>query len=70
MNYEQLASTTMLPSHRKLLQVVLNSENEEETHDKINIFLGRDSDGRKMWIDNHIDFSTKDTFTEEVKREK
>jgi topoisomerase-4 subunit B len=70
MNYEQLASTTMLPSHRKLLQVVLDSENEEETHDKINIFLGRDSDGRKMWIDNHIDFSTKDTFTEEVKREK
>ena len=68
MNYSQLSSTTMDPKHRKLLQVVINDD--EEAKDKLNLFLGKDADRRKEWINNNIDFSTKDTFTSEVKREK
>jgi topoisomerase-4 subunit B len=68
MNYEQLSSTTMAKEHRKLIQVCL--KDDEEAKDKINLFLGKDSDRRKEWIDNNIDFSTKDSFTEEVTREK
>lgn len=66
MNYSQLSSTTMDPEHRKLLKVML--VDDEDTHDKVNIFLGKDSDRRKDWIDNNIDFSTQDSFTEEVKK--
>ncbi len=68
MNYEQLASTTMAPEHRKLIQVVI--KDDEDAKDKVNLFLGKDSDRRKDWIDNNIDFSTKDSFIEEVGREK
>ncbi|MFA6829551.1 MAG: DNA topoisomerase IV subunit B [Bacilli bacterium] len=68
MNYEQLSSTTMQPEKRKLLKVVL--EDDEDCHDKINIFLGKDSDRRKDWINNNIDFSVKDEFLQEVKNEK
>jgi topoisomerase-4 subunit B len=68
MNYSQLASTTMDPAHRKLLQVII--KDDEEAKDKLDIFLGRDSDRRKDWIANNIDFSVKDTFTSEVEREK
>lgn len=68
MNYEQLALTTMMPSNRKLLKVVINDD--EECKEKVNIFLGRDSDRRKEWIENNIDFTTSDNFIEEVKSEK
>lgn len=68
MNYEQLASTTMAPEHRKLIQVVI--KDDEDAKDKVDLFLGKDSDRRKDWIDNNIDFSTKDSFIEEVGREK
>jgi topoisomerase-4 subunit B len=68
MNYEQLSSTTMAPEHRKLIQVLIHDD--DDAHDKVDLFLGKDSDRRKDWIDNNIDFSTKDTFTQEVAREK
>ena len=68
MNYEQLALTTMMPSNRKLLKVVINDD--EECKEKVNIFLGKDSDRRKEWIENNIDFTTSDNFIEEVKSEK
>lgn len=67
MNYEQLSSTTMQPERRKLLQVVLNDD--EDCHDKIAIFLGNDADRRKEWIENNIDFTVKDAFSKEVSRE-
>ena len=66
MNYSQLSSTTMDPEHRRLLKVML--VDDEDTHDKVNLFLGKDADRRKDWIDNNIDFSTQDSFTEEVKK--
>lgn len=66
MNYSQLSSTTMQPEHRKLLQVVMSDE--EDAHDKLNLFMGKDTDRRKDWINNNIDFTTKDQFVEEVER--
>ena len=69
MNYTQLSSTTMDPEHRKLLKVMIHDD--EDTHDKVNFFLGKDADRRKDWIENNIDFNAVDTFTtEEVKRMK
>lgn len=68
MNYDQLSTTTMLPEKRKLLQVFIHDD--EECKDKVNLFLGRDTDRRKDWIENNIDFTTKDSFTQEVEREK
>ncbi len=68
MNYDQLSRTTMLPEKRKLLRVFI--QDDDECKDKVNIFLGRDTDRRKEWIENNIDFTTKDSFTKEVTREK
>ena len=64
MNYSQLSQTTMDIEHRKLLKV--NIIDDEDAHDKVNIFLGKDSDRRKDWIENNIDFNVSDTFTAEV----
>ncbi len=66
MNYSQLSQTTMDIEHRKLLKV--NIIDDEDSHDKVNIFLGKDSDRRKDWIENNIDFNTTDTFTMEVEK--
>ncbi len=68
MNYDQLSTTTMLPGKRKLLRVFINDD--EDCKDKVNLFLGKDTDRRKDWIENNIDFTTKDAFTKEVEREK
>lgn len=68
MGYEQLSTTTMQPEKRKLLKVML--EDDEDCHDKISLFLGKDTDRRKDWIENNIDFTTKDEFMKEVSREK
>ncbi len=64
MDYAQLSETTMNPERRKLLQVVLNDD--DDTADKVTIFLGKDSDRRKEWISNNIDFTSTDTFLKEV----
>ena len=66
MNYSQLSLTTMDIEHRKLLKV--NILDDEDSHDKVNIFLGKDSDRRKDWIENNIDFNTTDMFTMEVEK--
>ncbi len=64
MDYTQLSSTTMNPEHRKLLKVSL--KDDDDTGDKVSLFLGKDADRRKDWINNNIDFSVVDTFTNEV----
>ncbi len=68
MNYDQLASTTMSRASRRLLKVYI--ADDEDAHDKVKLFLGKDTDRRKDWIENNIDFSMNDSFTEEVEREK
>lgn len=65
MQYEQLASTTMDPEHRKLLKVQILDD--DEAYDKVNLFLGKDPEGRKDWIANNIDFTNTDDFLSEVK---
>ncbi len=67
MNYDQLASTTMSRASRRLLKVYI--ADDEDAHDKVKLFLGKDTDRRKDWIENNIDFSINDSFTEEVERE-
>lgn len=64
MDYTQLSSTTMNPEHRKLLKVLL--KDDDDTGDKVSLFLGKDADRRKDWINNNIDFSVVDSFTNEV----
>ena len=64
MDYSQLSSTTMNPEHRKLLKVCL--KDDDDTGDKVSLFLGKDADRRKEWINNNIDFTVVDTFTNEV----
>lgn len=64
MDYSQLSSTTMNPEHRKLLKVCL--KDDDDTEDKVSLFLGKDADRRKEWINNNIDFTVVDTFTNEV----
>ena len=64
MDYSQLSSTTMNPEHRKLLKVCL--KDDDDTGDKVSLFLGKDVDRRKEWINNNIDFTVVDTFTNEV----
>lgn len=68
MNYSQLGQTTMDPKNRKLLKVCITDD--EDATDKIKLFLGRDSDRRKDWIENNIDFTQTDAFTKEVENEK
>ncbi len=65
MNYDQLASTTMQPEKRKLLQVKILDD--EDCGEKVKLFMGDDSDPRKEWITNNIDFTTEDDFLQEVK---
>ena len=62
MNAKQLGDTTMNKTLRRLIQV--NIEDEDECSDKVDLFMGRDSDRRKDWINNHIDFSNDDHFME------
>lgn len=65
MNYSQLSETTMDPSKRRLLKVVINDD--DDTSDKVVLFLGKDADRRKDWISNNIDFTNEDSFTKEIK---
>lgn len=64
MNYQQLSETTMDPKKRRLLKVIIYDE--DDSKDKVSLFLGKDADRRKEWISNNIDFTTIDSFTREV----
>ena len=66
MNYSQLSVTTRDPEHRRLIQVTI--PDDDEAQDKVDLFLGKDADRRKEWIENNIDFNTTDTFTKEVRK--
>lgn len=67
MNYTQLAKTTMAKDKRRLIQVKITDD--DECSDKISLFLGKDSDRRKEWVENNIDFVVRDAFTKEVSNE-
>lgn len=66
MDAAQLGKTTMNKGTRKLIQITI--EDEDECEDKVNLFMGKDADRRKVWISNNIDFSYRTDVYEEVKR--
>ncbi len=68
MDADQLGKTTMNKSTRRLIQVVI--DDEDECTDKVDLFLGSDSDRRKDWINNRIDFKDEKDHLMEVKDEK
>ncbi|MCV3728520.1 type IIA DNA topoisomerase subunit B [Ureaplasma miroungigenitalium] len=55
MNADQLYNTTMNPNNRVMWQVGI--EDYLAVHQQINILMGEDTEIRKQWIDENIDFS-------------
>ena len=64
MDAHQLKETTMDKATRKLVKIVCSDE--DDCKDKVNLFLGKDSDRRKEWISNNIDFSIKEIHYKEL----
>lgn len=66
MNPSQLGETTMNPKTRRLIQVVI--DDQDECSDKVRLFMDKNfADKRKEWIDTNIDFSFKKDYFEEIK---
>lgn len=68
MSAPQLGLTTMNPPYRKLCQVVAPKEEEETCSDTVSLFMGKDADRRKEWIQANIDFGYKADFFERLKK--
>lgn len=68
MSPEQLSTTTMNPPFRKLLKVVTSENERDECADHVRLFMGKDSDRRKEWIQSNIDFGYKADFFERLKK--
>ena len=66
MDPPELKETTMDPRSRMLLRVSI--EDPLEVEREVTILMGKDSDKRKKWLENNVDFSEKDDFILEVKR--
>lgn len=60
MDAEQLWATTMDPSSRRLIQILM--PDDASAGDKIELFMGRDASRRQTWINENIDFSDKNDF--------
>ncbi|NQX83487.1 MAG: DNA gyrase subunit B [Mycoplasmataceae bacterium] len=67
MNYEQLWETTMNPSTRTLIKV--NSSDAEKSNRIIEILMGQDPMIRREWIEDNVEFSMEDNYSE-IDREK
>lgn len=68
MSAEELGLTTMNPPYRKLMQVKALPTDNEECNDYVLLFMGKDSDRRKTWISQNIDFGYKEDFFEKIKK--
>ncbi len=62
MNYEQLWDTTMDPKNRSLVKVT--AEDAEQANKIIEILMGQDPAIRREWIEEHVEFSLEDDYTE------
>lgn len=60
MNADQLWETTMNPKTRSIIKV--NIDHQGLTERNITTFMSDDSEARKAWINNNIDFSSIDEF--------
>ncbi|BAP39532.1 DNA gyrase/topoisomerase IV subunit B [Metamycoplasma canadense] len=60
MNADQLWETTMNPNTRSIIKV--NIDHDSLTERTVTTFMSDDSESRKNWINNNIDFSSIDEF--------
>lgn len=60
MNADQLWTTTMNPETRQLIQITLSDA--KKANNKIITLMGDDSDKRKKWIEENINFTLQDNF--------
>ena len=61
----QLKETTMDPRTRLLIQIdILDPILAEK---RVNVLMGKDTDPRKKWLEENVDFDEVDTFIKEVK---
>lgn len=68
MNPSQLWETTMAPTKRRLIKVVI--EDDDECYDKVNLFMNKDmADKRREWITSNVDFSYKKDYFEEIRED-
>lgn len=65
MSDKQLKFTTMDKEHRLLVRVSIEDPLSVET--KVAILMGKDTEKRKRWLEQAVDFSAKDKFIEEIK---
>ena len=66
MSDKQLKETTMDPKNRQLIQIGI--EDPLSVESKINTLMGKDTEKRKRWLEQNVDFNEVDTFIEEVKK--
>ena len=66
MSDKQLKNTTMDPKNRLLLQISIDDPLSVEN--KVAIFMGKDADKRKKWLEQNVDFDEKDNFIEELRK--
>lgn len=64
MNPDQLRYTTMDPRHRLLIKV--NIDDPLNVAKEISTLMGNNSDLRKKWVEENIDFNEEDEFIKEV----
>ena len=60
MNDQQLWETTMDPTRRTLIKVLIGEEGD--TENKIDILMGDDVEPRREWIENNVVFDNDDNF--------
>lgn len=68
MNAPQLGITTMREPYRRLCQVTVDEDEEDQCQDMVTLFMGRDSDRRKEWIATNIDFGYHEDFYERIRK--
>ena len=65
MNAEQLWESTMDPRRRQLLKVTI--EDALIAEQQVNVLMGNDTQIRRNWIEENINFNEVDSFIDEVK---
>lgn len=66
MSAEQLWDTTMNPKSRTLIRV--NIEDPLLVEYRVGVLMGKDTDVRKKWVEENVDFNVDDEFMKEVRR--
>ena len=66
MSAEQLWDTTMNPKTRTLIRV--NIEDPLLVEYRVGVLMGKDTDVRKKWVEENVDFNVTDEFMKEVRR--